>query len=74
MIEPKPSDPNHPLTSLLKRKLGQLHPDPDSTDAKRPKKEFSETLAEEEKELLEGLRRFKGSTFGKEVRDMCVNQ
>jgi hypothetical protein len=74
IIEPKASDPNHPLTSLLKRKLGQLHPDPDSVDVKRPKKEFSEALADEEKELLEGLRRFKGSSFGREVRDMCVNQ
>jgi len=74
ITEPKASDPNHPLTSLLKRKLDQLHPDPNSVDAKRPKKEFSDTLADEEKELLEGLRRFKGSSFGKEVRDMCVNQ
>lgn len=74
MKEPKGSDPNHPLTSLLKRKLGQLHPDPETSDTKRPKKEFSEALADEEKELLEGLRRFKGSSFGKEVRDMCVNQ
>lgn len=71
---PDPSDPNHPFTSLLKRKLALLHPDPDAaTDSKRSRK-AQEVLGEEERELLEGLKRFKGSSFGREVRDICVSQ
>jgi len=31
-------------------------------------------LAQEDKELLDGLRRFKDSDLGKEVKDICVNQ
>lgn len=31
-------------------------------------------LGSEEKELLDGLRRFKDSDLGREVKDICVNQ
>jgi len=88
--EPTPSDPSHPFTSLLKRKLASLHPEalPSQEHLKRTRsntstggliRNISEAKAErelgpEDRELLEGLRRFKGSAMGKEVRDVCVNQ
>lgn len=76
-IEPRPSDPDHPLTNLLKRKLSSLNPDAPSDAAKRTKQGPNigkGSLATEDKELLDGLRRFKGSDLGKEVRDICVSQ
>lgn len=73
-LAPDPSDPNHPFTSLLKRKLALLHPDPYTiSDPKRSRKN-DEPLGDEEKELIEGLKRFKGSQFGRQVRDVCVSQ
>lgn len=92
MAEPNPSDPAHPFTSLLKRKLAALHPDasPSLDPTKKPRTDGlamdtitpthngaernDAELGPEEKELLEGLKRFKGSAMGKEVRDICVNQ
>jgi hypothetical protein len=75
--EPKASDPDHPLTNLLKRKLSALNPDASGESTKNTKQEGDaavETLAPEDRELLDGLRRFKDSELGKEVRDICVNQ
>ncbi|KAK4686005.1 hypothetical protein P7C73_g4127, partial [Tremellales sp. Uapishka_1] len=77
---PNPSDPAHPFTSLLKRKLALLTPD--APESKRTKldpgleleQDTEQELEEGDKELVEGLRRFKGSRLGKEVRDVCVNQ
>lgn len=52
-----------------------LHPDPDSQDTKRAKRDpASDTLQAEEKELLQGLKRFKDSPLGREVRETCVQQ
>jgi len=31
-------------------------------------------LSEADRELLDGLKRFKGSKLGQEIRDICVNQ
>ena len=35
---------------------------------------FGETLPAADRELVEGLRRFKDSRLGKEIRDVCVQQ
>lgn len=52
-----------------------LHPDPDNQDAKRAKRDpGAESLQVEEKELLQGLKRFKDSPLGREVRETCVQQ
>lgn len=75
-VEPKASDPDHPLTNLLKRKLSALNPDASSESTKKSKQENSDggALPQEDKELLDGLRRFKHSELGKEVREICVSQ
>ncbi|KAL7423250.1 hypothetical protein Q5752_002550 [Cryptotrichosporon argae] len=97
MNAPSPSDPAHPLTSLLKRKLARLAPD--AGPAKRARADADaransvagggagdgdgdgngaggppDELAPEDEELLEGIRRFRHSKLGREVRDACVNQ
>lgn len=76
-VEPRPADPDHPLTNLLKRKLSSLNPDAPIDSGKRARQGAGNDrglLAPEDKELLDGLRRFKQSDLGKEVRDICVNQ
>ncbi len=35
---------------------------------------YGEQLSEPDRELVEGLKRFKNSRLGKEVRDTCVSQ
>jgi len=77
--EARPTDPNHPLTTLLKRKLGLLNPESDGQTPKKAKADDSNggldpNLTEEDRELLEGLKRFKGSKLGHEVGEICVNQ
>ncbi|KAL1408438.1 hypothetical protein Q8F55_005250 [Vanrija albida] len=98
---PKPSDPTHPFTSLIKRKLALLTPEPDPPAKRRAydgalngvgsgigvnigvgvpvgvaatAAAADDELAEADRELLDGLRRFRGSKLGKEVRDTCVQQ
>lgn len=83
---PAPSDPAHPFTALLKRKLALLDPDPSEQPGKKriaggigvnipPASEPEPAeLSQEERELLDGLQRFRGSKLGKEVRDICVQQ
>jgi hypothetical protein len=100
---PKPSDPTHPFTSLIKRKLALLTPEPDTPSKRRAYGDgvlngvgsgigvnigvgvpvgvaataaaaADEDLAESDRELLDGLRRFRNSKLGKEVRDTCVQQ
>jgi hypothetical protein len=76
-VEPRPHDPEHPFTNLLKRKLSSLHPGPSDASEKKPRSNVMsnrQSLAPEDKELLDGLRRFKDSDLGKEVKDICVNQ
>jgi hypothetical protein len=67
----------NPLATLLKRKLATLYPE-EPGPSKQPKlgdKESGDSiLTAEEKELLGGLKRFKSSALGKEVRNICVNQ
>lgn len=88
--QPTPSDPAHPFTALLKRKLALLAPEPEpkrravggigvnigvppvGVAQTQPEPELE--LTDEERELLEGLQRFKGSRLGREVRDVCVQQ
>lgn len=82
--QPHPSDPAHPFTSLLKRKLALLAPEPDEPEPKRratsigvniPMGEAAEEeLSAEDRELVDGLARFRDSKLGKEVRDVCVQQ
>jgi hypothetical protein len=64
-----PSSPNHPLSSLLKRKLAML-------DEHAPRREegWDEPLTDADIELVEGVKRFKGSRLGREVKDACVSQ
>lgn len=87
---PNPSSPNHPLTALLKRKLAQLHPDSDDPESdssagvvprKRHRSQVQnggedddEEISVEDRKLIEGLKRFRGSKLGSEVRDVCVSQ
>lgn len=93
---PSPSDPSHPFTSLLKRKLALLNPDPDEPSKRRASSSSGQLsgigvniglggvnldpaaadgeLADEDRELVEGLRRFRHSRLGREVRDVCVQQ
>jgi hypothetical protein len=62
---------------MLKRKLSSLHPGPDGDGEKKPRTNNTTSrngLAPEDRELLDGLRRFKDSDLGKEVKDICVNQ
>jgi hypothetical protein len=58
---------------LLKRKLSSLHPAGNESE-KKARTNSHRGLAQEDKELLDGLRRFKDSDLGKEVKDICVNQ
>lgn len=81
---PDPSDPAHPFTSLLKRKLAMMHPEPSDRSADRAavsqssphrrKKVKLDELEEGDRELIEGLKRFKGSQLGQAVQDVCVTQ
>lgn len=85
---PQPSDPAHPFTAILKRKLALLDPEPDAPNKRRGLNvlnggigvnigipvEPEPELSLEERELLEGLGRFRNSKLGKEVRDVCVQQ
>lgn len=67
----------NPLATLLKRKLATLYPEEpgSSKQAKLGDKDSGDSnLTAEEKELLGGLKRFKSSALGKEVRNICVNQ
>jgi hypothetical protein len=76
---------------LLKRKLAQLHSDPDDpeVDSAGPSKRLPRTLSQvdahipgdageeitsEDRKLIDGLKRFRGSKLGQEVRDVCVSQ
>lgn len=80
--QPSPSDPAHPFTALLKRKLALLDPDPEQPRKRAagigvniaPQPEPEHELSQDERELLDGLRRFRSSSLGKEVRDVCVQQ
>lgn len=80
--QPAPSDPAHPFTALLKRKLALLDPDPEQPRKRAagigvniaPQPEPEHELSQDERELLDGLRRFRSSSLGKEVRDVCVQQ
>lgn len=82
--EPDGSSPSHPLTSLLKRKFAQLNPEAgESPSSKEPRSvsgpevgssEGLRDLPKEDVELLEGLKRFKGSRLGQEIREVCVTQ
>jgi hypothetical protein len=77
-----PSDPKHPFTSLLKRKLVHVQPEslPSTSENanKRPRPEVEEPrdpgLTDEDRELVEGLRRFKDSNLGREIKDACITQ
>ncbi|BEI82916.1 hypothetical protein CcaverHIS002_0307840 [Cutaneotrichosporon cavernicola] len=77
---PAPSDPAHPLTSILKRKLALLNPEPDEPSKRRSgigvniALDAEPELTDEDRELLDGLRRFRYSKLGREVRDTCVQQ
>ncbi|CAK9780679.1 hypothetical protein CC85DRAFT_287968 [Cutaneotrichosporon oleaginosum] len=77
---PAPSDPAHPFTSLLKRKLALLNPEPDEPSKRRSgigvniAVDAEPELTDEDRELLDGLRRFRHSKLGREVRDTCVQQ
>ena len=76
--EAKSNDPAHPFTALLKRKLGLLRPEAEASGPKKAKANNTEVtdseLTEEDRELIEGLKRFRGSKLGQEVRDICVSQ
>lgn len=80
--QPAPSDAAHPFTALLKRKLALLDPDPEQPRKRAagigvniaPAPEPEHELSADERELLDGLRRFRSSALGKEVRDVCVQQ
>lgn len=77
---PGPSDPAHPFTSLLKRKLALLNPEPDEPSKRRSgigvniAVDAEPELTDEDRELVDGLRRFRHSKLGREVRDTCVQQ
>ena len=59
-------DPADAFKGMLKRKLAGWTPE--------PKKAKTVEFTKEDQELLNGLRRFKGSPLGKEVRDVCISQ
>ncbi|EIW68615.1 hypothetical protein TREMEDRAFT_63083 [Tremella mesenterica DSM 1558] len=67
MTAPAPSDPDHPLRTLIKRKLTSLEQLETSSEKKRK-------LTVDDEELLDGLKRFRNSDLGREVRDVCVQQ
>ncbi|WVQ76750.1 hypothetical protein IAR50_006424 [Cryptococcus sp. DSM 104548] len=63
----------------IKRKLANLQDGPDlAIDAKieegKAKRRREEPLTEEDREMLEGLKRFKSSRLGQEVHDACISQ
>lgn len=72
--QPSPSDPNHPFTNILKRKLALLDPEPTKPPSIVNLNNGKEELTDEDRELVEGLKRFKHSRLGQEVRDACVQQ
>lgn len=76
--QPSPSDPNHPFTNILKRKLALLDPEPNKRApggiGVNIGVKVEPELTEEDRELVDGLKRFRGSKLGKEVRDACVQQ
>jgi hypothetical protein len=76
MTEPDASDPRHPLTSMLKRKLALLHPEPDTIEgAKRPKvDDVGKELTPADREMIDGLKRFKDSGLGREISETCLTQ
>ncbi|ODN96453.1 hypothetical protein L198_04167 [Cryptococcus wingfieldii CBS 7118] len=63
----------------IKRKLASLQDGPDlalgaKIEEGRAKKRREEPLTEEDREMLEGLKRFKSSRLGQEVHDACISQ
>ncbi|KIR76306.1 hypothetical protein I306_06639 [Cryptococcus gattii EJB2] len=67
--------PGEEFVKAMKRKLASLHPE--GTERRsdgESKRKREEVLTEEDKELIEGLKRFRGSKLGEQVRDVCVSQ
>ncbi|KIR54447.1 hypothetical protein I315_02929 [Cryptococcus gattii Ru294] len=67
--------PGEEFVKVMKRKLASLHPE--GTERRsdgESKRKREEVLTEEDKELIEGLKRFRGSKLGEQVRDVCVSQ
>ncbi|KAK8846696.1 hypothetical protein IAR55_005783 [Kwoniella newhampshirensis] len=69
-LAPEPS-PDIPLAATT----GHEKEENEERSGKRHKGEKEmEELAEEDKELLDGLKRFRGSKLGEKVREVCVTQ
>ncbi|KIR60366.1 hypothetical protein I314_03657 [Cryptococcus bacillisporus CA1873] len=67
--------PGEEFVKVMKRKLASLHPEgAESRSDGESKRKRDEVLTEEDKELIEGLKRFRGSKLGEQVRDVCVSQ
>ncbi|OXB37656.1 hypothetical protein LQV05_003287 [Cryptococcus neoformans] len=67
--------PGEEFVKVMKRKLASLHPEAiERRSAGESKRKRDDALTEEDKELIEGLKRFRGSKLGEQVRDVCVSQ
>ncbi|ADV24272.1 Conserved hypothetical protein [Cryptococcus gattii WM276] len=67
--------PGEEFVKAMKRKLASLHPEgTERRSGGESKRKREEVLTEEDKELIEGLKRFRGSKLGEQVRDVCVSQ
>jgi hypothetical protein len=63
---PEAQSPQTLVTAEELERLARTSQDQDST--------YSEALPAADRELVEGLRRFKDSRLGREIRDVCVQQ